>query len=425
MGLLRAELALRVRCLDIDLHLIEKIEQSLADEESELAGYDTKRKEYEEGATGLGDIVLRQRQQKSIQLEFTERNRRLYLARYNRIRALQEAKAKQLSEEASAEGERKHLLALAKGKKTPMQKFAERCRKATRRTKDGFVNWRHGIKNTFDEEEERMSNFLKTRAKASMKGRPQGIAALHITTTQEEMFKFEAQNAHLESKGLPYFTKHVLLGGMVWLWAQTSWEAVDFITHIHLSHGKPGHRLNRSEQIKALYDSMGEEYEVVRHRGQPGKAGANDTPLELELWICRQEGKTKGLLEMVVSSSEAEEVRYAVNDFIKVEPQEEDEESHLLSYGIPAAPGNLLWWRKVPKTIGRAIAPEQQTVNELMLECNKLKKLREDFPDDATLVEFEKGVQQKLRDAYAREKEAEVRWSGVSGWSGWSGWRGG
>ena len=135
-----------------------------------------------------------------------------------------------------------------------------------------------------------MANFLKTRAKASMKGRPQGIAQLVITATDDEAAKFKLQNDHLSSKGLPFYVQHVMLGGMVWLWAQKSWEQADFITHLQISHAKPGHRLNRADKIKEIYTEIGMEdsIEIIKHA--KGK-------IDLELWVVRQEGRTKGVLD--------------------------------------------------------------------------------------------------------------------------------
>ena len=114
---------------------------------------------------------------------------------------------------------------------------------------------------------------------------------------------------------------------------------------------------------------------------------------------------TLGLFELSVSSSEADEVRLQFNEFERVQPQEDDVESHLLNYGVPGAPGNHLWYRDTLKTIGSAIAPEELTVNQILVECNRIKKLCDEKPGDETLLKFHKKLVQKLADAYAKERE--------------------
>ena len=56
------------------------------DEIAELSTYEEKRAEYEELSAGLGQIVMNKRKQKSTQFELNERLRRLYLARYGKIK---------------------------------------------------------------------------------------------------------------------------------------------------------------------------------------------------------------------------------------------------------------------------------------------------------------------------------------------------
>jgi hypothetical protein len=409
VDLLADALRLRVKELDMEIAALTLVQASLAEEVSELAAYEARKQEYEEMSRGLNEIVMQKRRQKTLQLEFNERSSRLFEARYARIKVLQEAKAKQLNDDEKAEAERLHLIELRKRKKTRFQKLSEAMRKASRRTKDKFVNWRYGINNTMTDQEERMANFIKTRAKASMKGRPQGIAALHITATNAEALLFLAQNEHLKSKGLPYYIKHVMLGGDVWLWAQFSWDNVDFITHLMLNHRDKGHPLHRPEELEKYFEELGEEYEIVQYAGSKAKgAGPVERGLALQIWVARQEGRTKGLLEMVVSASEADEVRFAANDFDRINPQAEQEDAHLMNYGVPAAPQTYLWWRHVLKTVGRAIAPEEQSVNELLVECNKIKVLIEEKPDDPTLQDFLHKLQLKLKDAYEREQEYQA-----------------
>ena len=112
------------------------------DEIAELSTYEEKRAEYEELSAGLGQIVMNKRKQKSTQFELNERLRRLYLARYGKIKIKLDDRAKELSEEARLEAERKHLESLQKGKKTPLTKVADYLRKASRRTKDTIINRR-------------------------------------------------------------------------------------------------------------------------------------------------------------------------------------------------------------------------------------------------------------------------------------------
>jgi len=107
-----------------------------------LSSYQEKKAEYEELSAGLGQIVMNKRKQKSTQFELNERCRRLYLARYAKIKIKLDDRAKVLSEEAAAEAERKHLANLQKGKKTAVAKLAEYMRKASRRTKDIIINRR-------------------------------------------------------------------------------------------------------------------------------------------------------------------------------------------------------------------------------------------------------------------------------------------
>ena len=139
---LEDSIKLRLRCLEMDLFRLEKLESGLNDEIAELSTYQEKRAEYEELSAGLGQIVMNKRKQKSTQFELNERLRRLYLARYGKIKIKLDDRAKVLSEEARLEAERKHLEGLKKGKKTPLTKVADYLRKASRRTKDMIINRR-------------------------------------------------------------------------------------------------------------------------------------------------------------------------------------------------------------------------------------------------------------------------------------------
>ena len=145
---------------------------------------------------------------------------------------------------------------------------------------------RHNIKSSMDDEEARMAVVLKSRAVASLAGRPLCLSALFITTTVQESFKFGRENAMLMTKGLPYYTKYINLGGEVWLWAQFSFNAEDFITSIELHHNKvpEGHVLNRKQKLYEVESETEVEFEVIKD------------PLDklpLELWVQRDASKTR------------------------------------------------------------------------------------------------------------------------------------
>jgi len=171
----------------------------------------------------------------------------------------------------------------------------------------------------------------------------------------------------LKEKGLPYFKRlDRPLGGAIYLWFEPTFDPESFITSLMLNNGNPRPQdaeCNRAEEL------VKQEYE--------GPFGHDTVPLEF--YYKRDAGKTNGLVELAVTTTEEEEAHVLKNDFEMVEPSES-----LSRYGVPGE-GTLLWWRRLPKNADKAKAGAALT-NLLLKEAAQWKVIRALLTPFATTI---------------------------------------
>lgn len=206
----------------------------------------------------------------------------------------------------------------------------------------------HRRAGALDEEEVQMAVTIRNRGKASLKGRPEGIRSLWITCTEKEKEDFQKRSDMMKSKSLPFFTCMLEpLGGQTYVWYEMCMNNKDFITSIQLSHQKIDHTLNRSEELT-----------------KKGYTPVKNPKISLELWIIALIAQARGIKELGISSTEAEEEVLAKNGFEKTSLSQS-----LDNYGIGGT-DTFLWMKYVSKVdnvgVGGQVAATNDIINEAM-----------------------------------------------------------
>lgn len=185
-----------------------------------------------------------------------------------------------------------------------------------------------------------MAKNIREKSKDSG-ARAEGIKAIKFSMGKEETEYFKRQNDHLQSKGLPFFTRmERSLGNQLYLWTQNTFDHTHFITHLALSHIDPEneHHLNLR---KEKYESLSYE------------------PMKLELLYKVDRHRSKGIKAIALSLNEQEENRLMIDGYEKLEPSLECFE----------LPDTYLWIQKVEKVKKKA----ETNVDALIAEVLKGK----------------------------------------------------
>ena len=191
----------------------------------------------------------------------------------------------------------------------------------------------------------------------------------------------------LREKGLPYYKKYEkAIGGQLFVWLESTFDATQFITNLSISHAKPRPlelELNQSEALLA------EGYDVVKHKD-----------FTMEMYFKREAGKTQGMVDLRVSFSADDEKLAFEEGYEMIDPCE-----HLSRFGVPGE-GTLLWWKRNPKN-SQTVATGRVATNLLLKEATKIKHMLMERPDDKVLLGIQEDLRQKIIQADQLEKEAK------------------
>ena len=191
----------------------------------------------------------------------------------------------------------------------------------------------------------------------------------------------------LREKGLPYYKKYErALGGQLFLWVESTFDATQFITNLSISHTKPRPLELELDQSAALRE---DGYDVVTHKD-----------FTVELYFKREAGKTLGLVDLRVSFSADDEQMAHDEGYEMVDPCEP-----LSRFGIPGE-GTLLWWKRNPKN-SQTVATGTQATNLLLKEATKIKHMLMERPDDKILLGIQEDLRLKIVQADQLEKDAK------------------
>lgn len=203
---------------------------------------------------------------------------------------------------------------------------------------DAYRDLKYANEIAMNEEEKRMAKNIREKTKDSGK-RAEGIKAIKFTLGKEETEYFKRQNEHLESKGLPFFTRmERSLGNQLFLWTQNTFDHTHFITNLALSHIDPENE-HHLDLRKEKYDSLSYE------------------PMKLELLYKVDRHRSKGIKAIALSLNELEENRLMIDGFEKLEPSLECFE----------LPDTFLWIQKVEKVKKKA----ETNIDSLLSEVVK------------------------------------------------------
>jgi hypothetical protein len=315
----------------------------LEQEMRELESFKTKRAQYEESLIKFNNYLVNSRRQRAMQLDINQRKERLNALRDLRLHSMQEAKKKQLMQEA----ENANIKALKEAaKKSTVTVVAQQAKKAVRAIKDKIRDMRYHNDIEMDEEEQNMARNIREKSKEGVGSRPEAIREIKMTVGFEEAEAFQRQNDHLQSKGLPFYRRMSRsIGNKIYIWTQTTKDSSSFITSFELGHPVETNALYKTPLMRRQF------YELI------------DTPATpMQIWVKRDHKKISAIKAIHLSFTEEEETRYIVDKFVKVDVS-------LANFDLP---DTYLWLEKVDKIK----IVEIDNTNKLIAEIKKGTAIR-------------------------------------------------
>jgi len=171
--------------------------------------------------------------------------------------------------------------------------------------------------------------------------KPEAFKEIKFTVGREETDFCQLQNDHLKSKGLPYYIRmNRSIGNSVYIWTQSTKDASQFITHFELAHPDPTHALYKTTQMRKQH------YELIECSGT-----------KMQIWVKRDRRRDFGIKSIALSFTEAEETRFIVDKYSKVDIT-------LAEFDLP---DTFLWIEKVDKVK----TVEVDNTNKLIAEIKK------------------------------------------------------
>jgi hypothetical protein len=318
------------------------------------------------------------RKQRAIELDLNLRKERLVSLRDVRFQSIQDVKLNDLRQD---EIDRQVKEEMEKNKVPALLKAAKQAKQLIRNVNDKVREMRYAQDTAMNEEEMKIANRIKEKNKDGLGNRPQAIKSLALTSGTKELEYFEKQNAHLKSRGLPYYERmEKSLGNQVYLWSQLTYESNDFLTDIVLSS-----KDSDSEYYKDILQ--------LNHKKRDKFDSITSEDLTMFIYF-KKSSHSQGIKKIELSFTEEEESRLIVEGYTKIEP-------NLSVFGMPEV---NLWLEMVSKKAKN----EKTSTDALITEIRKVRELLSERPADKNLKELLIRLNEKLKVAYETEMNNEV-----------------
>ena len=287
--------------------------------------------------------LLRQRRQRSLQRELSERKSKIADLRVDRLRMMRQVRDEQAAEAAA----RKQAAEEAKKQQQEngaLRSMMRATKKAFREGADTIRSLIHQNNAGMTEEEHQMASLIRSKMKAGGGGdggaKQEAVRFISLTKGDEESGQFQRKNEYLASKGLPFYKRmDRSLGESVYLWYQMSYDPTEFITHVELGPSDTKHAEYRHDLKKSNYDQ-------TTHKLIP-----------LIIWTKRDIKRGRVVADFMVTYTEQEEAKAVVEGYDKIE-------TSLEKFGFPEA---FVWIKKVD----RLVASEAVSTNSIIQEIAK------------------------------------------------------